>query len=745
MREITFITNGNYQKLNDTFEPLTGHLTITKSISPFISILKQCIQDNLMCGLDIETTSLNPFTGKILLISAGVENNIVVIDVTTIDISFLKNYTNIKYIGHNLEFDLSYLIAQKNIHIDNIYDTNLVERTLRRGITPPANDLDNVYQRRCGKQYPVPKTVRSTFNSKDKFTEEQIRYSASDIFTLFEIEKEHKKLIKKNNLSHYFNDIVFKTVYPLALAKIEGIGINKDEWLKIINFNKKAVYELELEMDKIIKELTKDNIKFVGGKFSNIRKKQDTQQLGFFGDSEPISNKNTYNINYSSSKEILSILREISPALPTKRSTTTYIVGPSLASDACEEFIYEYPESNIKEFLQLYTQYNEYQKLINSFGYKFIYPYIKNKSNKNVKGYYNELTNKVHTNYKLETTANGRLASGDSKVGYYNSQQLPKEKKYRVCFGLTKQEISNGYYITTLDYSGAELIILGALSGDKKLIELQKQDIHSYLGTEAYNSIIYYILNTFKPSRWYDELYDIFRVNKVYNSITKKEGDKVLPLTEEDKEKITNDRIQSIIENKSVIINKDDYKDLRDSFKNVVYGSSYGATSVKISKTLNVAKYYGELVLESMKTELNLAFKFLDESSKFGVKNGYIKFNDLTNNRCLFPSALESIYEGISISSQEIGNIERACKNYRISGTQADMIKHSIANVYDYTKENNIDCTLLLQVHDELVYKHKDKELGKEIAKIMTDTANLYLNNITEMSVDYDTLTTWTK
>jgi DNA polymerase-1 len=80
-----------------------------------------------------------------------------------------------------------------------------------------------------------------------------------------------------------------------------------------------------------------------------------------------------------------------------------------------------------------------------------------------------------------------------------------------------------------------------------------------------------------------------------------------------------------------------------------------------------------------------------------------------------------------------------------ISGTQADMIKEAIGEIDKYIIDNNVDAILLLQVHDELVYKHKDEKFGEVVAKIMKETANKYLNGIIHMNAEYDTLRCWTK
>ena len=100
---------------------------------------------------------------------------------------------------------------------------------------------------------------------------------------------------------------------------------------------------------------------------------------------------------------------------------------------------------------------------------------------------------------------------------------------------------------------------------------------------------------------------------------------------------------------------------------------------------------------------------------------------------------------GRELNYSEKGKVERQCKNLPISGTQADMLKEAMVCINDYIEENNIEAKFIFQVHDELVIKHKGREFGKVIKRIMTETANKYLNGMIEMNADLEILRTWIK
>jgi len=90
----------------------------------------------------------------------------------------------------------------------------------------------------------------------------------------------------------------------------------------------------------------------------------------------------------------------------------------------------------------------------------------------------NPATGRLHTGFK-QMVSTGRLSSSDP-----NLQNIPKKQKYRNCF-----VSQDGYDLITADMSGAELRILGNLSGDPifidcfhKGIDLHKRTISEIRG-----------------------------------------------------------------------------------------------------------------------------------------------------------------------------------------------------------------------------------------------------------------------
>jgi DNA polymerase I-like protein with 3'-5' exonuclease and polymerase domains len=730
----------------------TDHLITDKSIRIVNSTeeLHTMMSKALILGYDTETTAISYFEAIHLLdsISDGIQT--FVIDRTSITENYLNQYLDKTFIGHNLQYDCRIIEWNYKTRFRNVWDSMIVEQILGRG-SGRGNSLEETHIRRLGEPMAEEKSTRSDFplmNKYSKFTNQHILYSGYDAKCIFPIMEIQKKLVKDLELD-FRVEIGNKLVPLLASMSIEGCYLDKDKWLERIQEDKKNRLTYEKQLDTEVKELSKVHTSLRGGKYSRNRQQQELIVKDLFGNVETTSNSNIGNINYSSPKQVLEIFRATNNAYPMKADAKTYVLKPSISDKALEQYLIDNPKNELKAFCTTLIKYAHTIKALSSFGEAFLNEYYRKntKDKKLKKGYFKNATGKVHTMYSQETTANGRLSSGDSKeedmkTGVFNSQQINKEIRYRQCFMLSPEEIADDWYMSTCDLSGAELSILAALSGDTKLVKLQREDIHSYLATASFNKIISYILSHMKEERVFEELYELLAVNKIYKSKSYLNGE---PLSEEHCVKLTKARVRHAIKYSKIKIDKNKWKDIRDPFKNVVYGSTYGAQASKIASTLNIAKDYAQMVIDAMEYELPVAFGYLKRMSKFGVINGYIKFNNRTNSRHWFKEILDAWSFGREIHFKDRGRVERQCKNLPISGTQADMIKEAMVNIDEYIFINNIEAKFIFQVHDELVIKHKGKEFGKVIQQIMTDTANKYLNGVVEMKATAEILHTWTK
>jgi DNA polymerase-1 len=285
----------------------------------------------------------------------------------------------------------------------------------------------------------------------------------------------------------------------------------------------------------------------------------------------------------------------------------------------------------------------------------------------------------VHGSLKVNTTTTGRFASTQP-----NLQQIPADNRYRNCF---ISRFDNGK-IWTADYSGAELKILASLSGDKTMIDLinRDSDIHGYVATRVYRFL-------------YKET--------------------------------------------SAIVDKNNHKDFRTKMKNVIFGLLYGAGVSKIAELLDISKIRAEKVYSIMSETLPDVFKYLDNVSEFGVKNGYIIFEDKWKQRRWFEEVLSSGF----VSKSDKSKIERFCKNTPIQGINAQMVKVALTNIDNYIVTNNLRSKIVLTVHDEIVVDVPPTELDhcSNFKKLMKEAGDMFLNNGIEMEVEDVINKYWTK
>jgi DNA polymerase I-like protein with 3'-5' exonuclease and polymerase domains len=738
-------------------------ITITDKIDGLIEMFN----NNTLLGLDTENNSINPFKAKPLLFQLSDGKTSYVVNVQeyhSILCYLLHFYNNKQYILHNAQYDYKIIKQQYGVELRNLIDTMVIEQILGRG-SGRSNNLETTHLRRLGSYMPVPKTQRDRFTQMGEnpiFELDDILYSAYDPICLFPIYEVQKPLIEQYGLQKRIYDIAFPLIPILGDMCLEGFTLDEVKWKQILEENKRLKFDTECKLDEEIRKFSLYTPLLRHGRWTRKRRKVELLQTDLFGNDVEISNENLKNISYGSNKDLKQLFGILKQPFPEKVDKDSdkpdFKFGAkkiSFAEEALEQYKITYPSSKMRSFIDLLIKYKELDKAINSFGNIFLKDRIKLKSKSAKKykiGYRNPITNKVHTIYKQEFTKNGRLSSGDVEHGFYNSQQMIKEAKYRNCFTLTQEEIDNDWWISTYDLAAAELVILASNSGDKKLIEIitKDEDLHSYLATSSYTKIIRYIINNMPENRAYDELYQLLKANKLNNDLQKvigktENGDEIYAdYTDEEVDEITKQRVESAIKEKGITIHKKKHVDIRNPYKNVVYGVNYGAAKDKIAETLNVPVYYGELILDGMRNAIPQAFAYLDRIAREGVKNGYIIFNKRTNSRHWFKAWLDSAEQGRELYGKEIGQIQRAAKNYGISGTQADMLKEAMVELHKVLTAGGVEFKFLLSVHDELVIKHKGYEHGKLIGKTMTEVCNYYLNNIS-MKVSGETKHYWHK
>jgi len=727
---IVFISKKNYEKVS-----FANHgIEVASTLDPLIKFL----QGQREVGFDTEASSLDAYEASPLLCQFGNTDIQYVLDATSYDLKEIEPYlSGTILIGHNLKYDYKILKVQ-GVTFRNMYDTMIAEEIITNGSGLRVG-LDAVVQRRLDLP-PLAKDVRETFAGhppEKLFSPKQILYAAEDTQHLIPLKEKQMIFIEKYGYHRDLYEIEFPLIPIIGDAELEGFKIDEDEWRKLIKENQDLADKQVGIMTQYLIDLqgTYPGLKRL--RLNPDAKTQRMEQLNMFGDPMLITSKNKSVMNFNSGDQLRSVFEATGNPIPTIKKKDPKlgkkVTKVSFGEDALIQWQISNPNSKLYEFIDELIKYKKALKAVSSFGERFLYSTLRRKGAKAQRGYKSPYTGKVHTIYRQCGTDTTRMASGDADNGYYNSQNIPKDKRVRQAF-----IADPGYVISTCDLSGAELRIAASLSGDKRLIELMRgDDLHSPIATFCYNRVLDYIVTNMNETRAEKEIYDLLKADP-----------RLLNITEVEANAISHERLAYYLDNKEFQITDKTAYDIRTKYKNVNFGLIYGASAERIMEILGVAKAFATIIEQGMREYLPDLFRFLDMNSQMGVQNGYVRFNTINGGRHWFKEALDHFNAGTDIPFNIKGDIERACKNYPIQGTQGHMIKEAtVRYFYDYVYPNNYDVRMKLQVHDELVIMHRLEELehGEVLKEYMNKYANKYLSHGLTMDASLQTLPYWTK
>lgn len=334
-------------------------------------VVKELKKEPLL-SIDLEGTSLDPYTNELLLFQVAVRDTAYVFDVRQVDLKPLtKVLSNEKIlkIAQNAKFDYGMLKAIAGIEIVNIFDTMLAERILTTGVSR-ENSLRAISRKYLGVE--LIKETRKTFigNHARGFSKKQLDYAAADVLVLFPIYKAQKKALKDEGLDG-IAELEFDLVPVVAEMELKGFLIDMKKWREVIaDYRKKANHVAQ----KIQEEL---------------RPYSTHTQTDLFGNHADV-------VNLNSPSQILKAFRRVGLDLPS--------TGESVLSQ------YNHP------LTELLLEYRGYEKIITAFG-------------ENLLSKINKKTGRIHPDYMQIGADTGRFACSNP-----NLQQIPTGSLFRGCF-----------------------------------------------------------------------------------------------------------------------------------------------------------------------------------------------------------------------------------------------------------------------------------------------------------------------
>ncbi len=151
--------------------------------------------------------------------------------------------------------------------------------------------------------------------------------------------------------------------------------------------------------------------------------------------------------------------------------------------------------------------------------------------------------------------------------------------------------------------------------------------------------------------------------------------------------------------------------DMRRKAKEVNFGVLYGIQPYGLALRLGIPQKEARDIIETYKAKYPGLFIALQEAVDTAATKGYVT---TLLGRKRFISDLTSRNANIRKAA------ERAAMNTPIQGTAADIIKYAMCTVHTAIEERSMKSTMLLQVHDELVFETTAEEEA-ELARLVID------------------------
>jgi len=381
-------------------------------------------------GIDLETTALNPYDGKVRIISINTGRNIYVVDLfETGTLGPLKDALaseKVIKILQNVKFDQRWLLYHYDLELWPVFDTFRASALIHNGRNRGHN-LYDLYARELG-VFPAVSDLGAS-NWAGSLTQEQKDYAAEDVLHLFGLRDKLKPQLARLGLNKVAL-IEFGAILPEAAVENTGLYLDSERWLVLAQENE--IKRLEVR-------------KFLLENLPN-----PSNQLTFLGMES--------DFNLDSNQQILASLVKlgVKERLKDEEGNEEWIPVTST-----KEILLAQQASKFPIIEQLF-KYREYSKAVSTYGPD----YLKHIS---------LVTGRIHSNY-YPFTGCGRYASSKP-----NLQNLPRLFAFRDCF-----RAQEGYVFIICDYGAIEMRGAAQIAPDPTLIKVFQDGIDAHIYTASF-------------------------------------------------------------------------------------------------------------------------------------------------------------------------------------------------------------------------------------------------------------------
>jgi DNA polymerase-1 len=167
---------------------------------------------------------------------------------------------------------------------------------------------------------------------------------------------------------------------------------------------------------------------------------------------------------------------------------------------------------------------------------------------------------------------------------------------------------------------------------------------------------------------------------------------------------------------------------MRRQAKAVNFGIVYGISDYGLSQNLGISRKAAQQYIDTYFDKYPGVKEYMERIVREAKDMGYVE--TLYHRRRYLPDINSRNYNLRSFA-------ERTAINTPIQGSAADILKIAMIELAQRLKEEGLEATMLLQVHDELVFEVPEKELerlDKLVSEVMEQTVQLHVPLITESS-----------
>lgn len=629
-----------------------------KPESPYYSVISvekslELLHKMNIIQCDTETDGRDAHINHLLCIQFGNDaiDVRIVVDLQYADLNLYKEILEEKMlVFQNGKFDLQFLYNY-GIHPLKIYDTMIVEQFLHLGYPSGSisYSLKEIAKRRL--DVDLDKTIRSQIIWRG-LDEDVILYSANDVVYLEKIMKSQMEDVRK--VENAVNGVRLECDFVPVIAYLEWCGIKLDEsrW-------KEKMKSDQENLDQSIKTLNDFVVRTPSLKKYVFVDYQGDLFTGF--NLEP-----QVKINWSSSQQVVQVAKILG------FDTTVQDKKSGEDKDSVLEKFLMMQKGVNDEFLKLYFSYQEYAKVVSSFGQIHL-------------NSINPVTGRLHTSFKQLGAASGRMSCGSNQPNtdlstykhlpngackYVNLQQLPHDETTRAAF-----VAEEGFLLIDCDWSAAEARLAGDIYNDQAIKDIFLNDIDSH---SMYAKIF------FK-----EELKDI----------DVKDIKKLRP-------------------------------DLRQKAKGPEFALNFGGGVSAIMSSIGCTEEEANEIIKNYEEGFKGTAEFAKKGSKFVRENGYVVMNPRTGHRMIwwdwnewkergktftpeFWEDYRNYHKGtgdaialmVKTHFKAASKWDRMALNAPTQGTCATMLKEASVNLYHWIVENGYFgvvkiCAL---VHDEIL------------------------------------------